>query len=343
MPDESRFVERPEFFNGQRLFDSDLNGLDAFNREMRWLHNKSLHQPGIGNGFAVSGNKGDREVTIEPGYAIDSKGREIVLVTTEVLPVPPVAQDASGKPTIFLLTVSYATELEEAETRAGVCLPRGVVRRREAPVFCWIQLRGEDPGDLHADPEHEKAIKTGMKIIIAQVEVADCRLNKPVSLAQRRSARPATQPYIACGVSDLALWKWTPVQQQQFASIMRNTVQPLLMLIQSRRFERAVMAPGNIPTIYVIRGRVDTSSAGFVTTPHYSVTVQGQTISDDSKNLIHAIDLFHRIERAEPTGFEALIFILLVGGRQRQRALARHPGVNWVQSHWRLAWMGVEG
>ena len=87
---ETRFIERLQFFNGQRLFASDLQGVEAFNREMRWLHNKSLHQPGIGNGFAVSGKKGDREVTIGPGYAIDADGREIVLTQDRVEPVPPV-------------------------------------------------------------------------------------------------------------------------------------------------------------------------------------------------------------------------------------------------------------
>ena len=71
----SPFTERIAFFDGQRLFASDLQFLEQFNREMRWLHNRSLHQPGIGSGFAVSGNKGDREVRIEPGYAIDNLGR----------------------------------------------------------------------------------------------------------------------------------------------------------------------------------------------------------------------------------------------------------------------------
>ena len=86
-----RSVEQQHFFDGQRLFADDLQGIEAFNREMRWLHNQSLHQPGIGNGFAVAGKKGDREVTVGPGYAIDDLGREIVLTRDRVLPVPPVA------------------------------------------------------------------------------------------------------------------------------------------------------------------------------------------------------------------------------------------------------------
>ncbi len=63
-------LERQQFFDGQRLLASDLQGLEAFHRQMRELHNRSLHQPGIGNGFAVSGERGDRQVTIGAGYAL---------------------------------------------------------------------------------------------------------------------------------------------------------------------------------------------------------------------------------------------------------------------------------
>src|SRR5216117_3885194 len=94
--DETQFVERQRFFNGQRLFADDLQALEEFNREMRWLHNRSLHQPGIGNGFAINANKGDRQVTISPGYGIDSLGREIVLTHTLIEPIPPVAGDGKG-------------------------------------------------------------------------------------------------------------------------------------------------------------------------------------------------------------------------------------------------------
>src|SRR5262245_15848074 len=108
MLDETQFVERPQFFNGERLFAPDLQSVEAFNREMRWLHNRSLHQPGIGNGFAVAGEKGDRVVTVGPGYALDSEGRESVLTRELQLPIPPVTGEDDGKPSHFNLTVSYA-------------------------------------------------------------------------------------------------------------------------------------------------------------------------------------------------------------------------------------------
>src|SRR6476659_8354474 len=132
---ETRFIERLQFFNGQRLFASDLQGIEAFNREMRWLHNKSLHQPGIGNGFAVAGKKDDREVQIGPGYAIDALGREIVLTQTQVEPVPPVAGEEDGTAALFDLTVSYPDDefLTESETRVGICSGEGVIRLKEEP------------------------------------------------------------------------------------------------------------------------------------------------------------------------------------------------------------------
>src|SRR5258708_38060210 len=114
-------IERMQFFNGQRLFADDLQSLDDFNRQMRWLHNQSLHQPGVGSGYAITGAKGDRQVTIQPGYAIDNLGREIVLTETDIEAVPPVANDGAGNSVFFDLTVSYpqAADLVEAETRDG--------------------------------------------------------------------------------------------------------------------------------------------------------------------------------------------------------------------------------
>src|SRR5437764_2347568 len=124
------FTERIQFFDGQRLFASDLQDLERFNREMRWLHNQSLHQAGVASGYAVSGNKDDREVTIQPGYAIDSSGREIVLTEATVLQVPPVASDDAGRPVYYDLVVSYPPDgdLKESETRDGVCVSRSAVR-----------------------------------------------------------------------------------------------------------------------------------------------------------------------------------------------------------------------
>ena len=48
-------IERPVFFDGQRLTSEDLGEAFAYERELRWLHNRSLHGWGIVLGYAVTG------------------------------------------------------------------------------------------------------------------------------------------------------------------------------------------------------------------------------------------------------------------------------------------------
>ena len=207
-PSIGNFTERIRFFEGQRLLASDLQDLEEFNREMRQLHNRSLHQPGVASGYAVSGNRDDREVTIQPGYAIDALGREIVLTEPVVLQVPPVATDAAGRPVYYDLVVSYPDVATLTENRSGVCVSRSAVRLREAPVFAWFELTpiDEPPGPeaLAADrsaklPGPKTQIEQGLSIRLARAEVLNCRLNQPLSVAERRNARPRQQPYTFAG------------------------------------------------------------------------------------------------------------------------------------------------
>jgi hypothetical protein len=183
--DVTRSVERQRFFDGQRLLADDLQQIEGFNREMRWLHNQSLHQPGIGNGFIVTGHKGDREVTVGAGYALDDLGREIVLTSSRTLAVPPVAGDPDGQARGFVLTVRYPddADLEEVELRQGVCGTRGAVRLREEPIFCWVQLNPD------GSPARDQAeILTGRTPVLAAIAVRNCRLDKDLSIAPRRDA-----------------------------------------------------------------------------------------------------------------------------------------------------------
>jgi len=204
----TQFLERIQFFNGERLFASDLQALEAFNREMRWLHNQSLHQAGVGSGFQVTGNAGDRQVTISPGYAIDSCGREIILTEPQALAIPPVADNGSGGSVFYDLTVSYPddSQLVASETRDGICLPQGVVRLREEPVFCWVRLSDDPTNRQPLDARLTAQIKRSLMIVLAQVEIFNCQLKYPVSTTPRRNARPSKQPRIACGQTATGQW-----------------------------------------------------------------------------------------------------------------------------------------
>ena len=208
--DKTRRIERLQFFDGMRLFGDDLKGLEAFNREMREFHNSSLHPWGLGNGFAVYGKRGDREVTIGAGYAIDKDGHEIVLPQERKEPVPPVAGEPDGSPVVYDLVVSYPEDdqLEEAETRAGICDARGVTRLREEPIFCWVRYkRTENNQYVAVDPRLGAEIESGVRLVLARVEVQNCQLKKDISLAERRNARPAKGPHISCNAFAPAPWE----------------------------------------------------------------------------------------------------------------------------------------
>ncbi len=321
--EETRFVERQQFFNGQRLFADDLQSLEAFNREMRWLHNRSLHQSGIGDGVAVRGRKGDRTVWVEPGYVLDIEGREIVLTEVQEIHVPPAAGDDQGQPVFYDLVVSYPDDedLEQAETRAGVCAPRGVVRLREEPVFCWVRLKRTETGGLEADTPGQKPevkssvvaedprlraeIESGLRIVVARAEILNCQLNRDLSLSERRNARPAVGPHIACGTLEVKpdLWQvvWFPDRDyiqtlideylvQQFLSTaetsppqtvdldgllsqIRDVVPPTSGLSERVGLEGPFGLPFGLELI------IDTREACFLTTPCYNARIEGSRIS----------------------------------------------------------------
>jgi hypothetical protein len=322
--DQTRFIERQQFFNGQRLFKDDLQSLEGFNREMRWLHNKSLHQPGIGNGFAVTGKKGDREVTIGPGYAIDREGHEIVLIRDQIEPVPPTAGEPDGTPTLYDLTVSYLDEeLEEAERREGICNQRGAVRLREEPIFCWVRL---DANGQPREAREKQQILSGMRLVLARAQVLNCELYQDLSVAERLNARPATLPYVCCGTyqSD-----WRP---KLFAPIDPDLV------FQSADLANLISAfadgLGFFPWVLPIGlvATIDTSICGFLNTPCYSARIAGPRLrrftrtieineQDVEANIEIFLDGFVQIIDPQPRSFTVNILLMgqLIAPNREQR------------------------
>jgi len=332
----SRYLERNQFFNGQRLFASDLQAVEEFDRTMRWLHNMTLHQPGIGSGLATRGAKGDRNVVIEPGYAIDALGRELVLTEAAVQPVPPVAGDGFGGSAHYDLTISYPDEpLTATETREGVCGPVGAIRLREAPALCWIRL-GPAPDRLPTDPKLRDDVQKGLRLRLARAEVLDCRLERSLSLAERRNARPPEQPYVACGqalayVPDGAPAGTTPE------------------LTWTAPFPYAEASVG-----FELRTTVDTSAAGFRTVPCYTAHVIGDRLFKFAAG-DRMLDGFVTLIDPQPTRFD---FSLLIPDSllnpQTTPSARIDPTKKLFQDEmlaliaqksrgWRIEWMGVEG
>ncbi len=321
--DDTRSVERPAFFHGQQLYAADLEDLAGFHRAMRWLHNSSLHQPGVGNGFAVSGRRGDREVSIGPGYALDAQGREIVLLEPYVEPLPPVAVDTDGGPVAYDLTVAYPADedLEVAETRAGVCLPRGVVRMREEPVFCWVRLARDVAGQLRpVDPRHAIDLQEARKVILARVFVRNCMLDADVSIAERRNARPEPCPHIACGHEDPASWE---IWEVEISAAFEGGPQFLTL---------------------GLRTSVSTRAAGFRLVPTYQARVSGPRplgVEDDGELIAALLDVPAFTTSATRERFDCFVPLIAIGADISE--LPAGVILETAQdAGWGVTWMGIE-
>ena len=230
-------LERPAFFNGQLLESDDLSAMYDFHREMRWLHNRSLHGWGIAIGFAVTGNKGDRVVTIRPGYAIDCLGHDLVLSRPQSMQIPPLSGAATGGPARYYLTASYIADADLApdETRDGTCGTDGAVRRMEQPLLRW-----QDPNEVAIA---ELRYRRGLDIVLASIDILDCALVAAPSKSQRRSARVEPQPYVRAGISDAGGTVW------------------------SYFYEFGAIAG--------VQATIDTTAAAFGTTPSYVANLVG--------------------------------------------------------------------
>jgi hypothetical protein len=188
-------LERSTFFDGQRLTARDLTELQRAHRELRWLHNRSLHGWGIGIGLAASGERGATAVTVEPGYGVDALGREIILTEPRTVPVPADPGTTSGEDAAYYLVAAYRPDEQQtvAERRSGACAASGTVRLSETPLLEWRKAA---------------QLSEGFELILAQAAVRNCRLSGSLSQAPRRYARPPDQPYIAAGQTEQGRTGW---------------------------------------------------------------------------------------------------------------------------------------
>jgi hypothetical protein len=357
--------ERPAFFEGQLLGAGDLQDLEAYGSDLRWLHNRSLHQPGIGSGFPVIGEKGDREVVVGPGYALDADGKELVLTSEVRLPIPAVAAERDGTSVRFDLTIAYADEadLKEAETRDGICYPRGAVRLLEAPEFCWVRLERDESGGFSvANPTRRVEILEGHRIRLARIEVLNCELRSPVALEQRREARPPRLPYLVAGLTSPepdGSPAWTPVGSDADGNL-----------------HLPIAAPSHF--LFAFTRVVNTCGAGFESTPWYTAHVIGPRIvgnptpGQGQEGQFLIVDQVH-IQQAERDRFTAFLVVAVVplgefhpvpllamvggpaGAGATPAATNKDCGqldpdsvsstaevVKWIQCSWQLSWLGVE-
>jgi hypothetical protein len=84
MSEQLQGFKRINFFKGFLTTEKDWNDAERYHIDKRRLHNRMMHSPGIVYGFAgdlrvTARARGDLSVEVQPGYAIDGLGNDLMI------------------------------------------------------------------------------------------------------------------------------------------------------------------------------------------------------------------------------------------------------------------------
>ncbi len=164
-------VKRPNYFTHQLLLEQDFKDEQSYHIEMRRRLNRLFHSWGVLEGLEVQ-RKGEREITITPGVALDREGREIVLLHPATRDLGAWSRDSHA-----FVTIAYdeGWQEEDHHSAGGV---EGYTRVSETPKIT----------EEKAQPN-----KDGAVITLARVSINEAghvhRIDMDASI--RKSAVPA--------------------------------------------------------------------------------------------------------------------------------------------------------
>jgi hypothetical protein len=110
--------KRVRFFDGQFLQDQDFIDEQKYHLDRERRHLRMLHVAGIADGLAVSADASEpNKVTVAPGTAIDSDGRQLALAEARTVDLLPAGtfNDKQG----VELYISYQESAEDVQTTKG--------------------------------------------------------------------------------------------------------------------------------------------------------------------------------------------------------------------------------
>jgi hypothetical protein len=156
--------------------------------------------------------------------------------------------------------------------------------------------------------------RPGLDVILARGDILDCVLDAPVSAAERRDAKPAQQPYVAAG-STAGTTDWAPWET----------------------------AAGEV---LGLKANVDTSAAGFGSTPRYVAHVVGARLGTEGPAEGVVLDGFTSVAEMDRNGFQLRLLL----PRDLKAGMAVHVNPDSVVDgdlvkaveDWFVVWLGIE-
>jgi hypothetical protein len=291
-------LDRIAFFPGELLTADDLTTLDSNAEQLRWLHNRTMHNWGIAYGLNVQGARGATSVTVNPGFAVDRLGREIILSASLLVPIPAVPGGTGGSAATYYLVANYVDDANETvveQRSAAACGAGGAIRLNNDPAIVW---------------KTTAQLNTGIDVVLGQVSIQNCVLSAAVSGAARRSAAYNSAFAVTANVANAKDVVWTAIDTSATNSGF-NVV-------------------------------IDTSSAGFSSTPTYIAQIVGTRTLGSPSGLI--VD-FVSVSLATATAFTLQVSLPALGGGINPSRItdAKAGPALMAQLGWQIAWMAVEG
>jgi hypothetical protein len=191
---ENRKLERVQYWQGQTLRAQDFLNLQRVEAQRRWWHNRAVHNAyGVAEGLIATLN--GSKVSVSPGVAYDIFGRELILETPQVIPVP----------SNFLPGLSGGVSLLMRYKP-----PARGMQPDEASDVCWTA-----PGSVAAGTA-EFVWKIGDRlnpadgVAVFAVNFTGGTLTGPDPNYIRISAEPLARPLLASGatVPGETPWEW---------------------------------------------------------------------------------------------------------------------------------------
>ncbi|NEN88191.1 MAG: hypothetical protein F6K48_04355 [Okeania sp. SIO3H1] len=135
-------IKRLNYFTSQFLVEKDFRDEQAYHRRMRHLHNRSLHTWGVVTGLEIN-KSGDKQVSVNNGMAIDSEGKEIVVLEEQPAEIKTVNLSEFAAGSTVYITLA-AQDFEDEEDRYTLGSEIKYTRTTERPQ---LEARNTEPAD----------------------------------------------------------------------------------------------------------------------------------------------------------------------------------------------------
>lgn len=258
-------LERIRFRKGQHLASRDLRDDQDFEALLRRIHNRYLHDTwGIAAGLQVE-NRDAESVLVRPGIAYDGYGREVVLAKPATIRFPPLEMDESQD---LVIRYKESSEFPSRRMVGSVCLAEesGPAGNLVFPSML------EQPVFLWRAPGTSRL---GEEIPLTRAKRIEALASPTIDYSIRRNAARLSRPHVGYGST-------------------RFTLSNMILWIEDRG------ANGIAGVGFQIE--IDTSAAGFASTPCYLFTSR-LTVRLAQTEIKIPVPFFESTANTRPNGF----------------------------------------